>query len=394
MTSNPDYLWVKFGEFVWHDDPYDGKPADFFDRDAEKKRALDILRSPETRRAIWLVGERCAGKTSMLRLLLNKCKEDERYAACEIPWQSILSLADFYRELPQKLGEAANIQTIQGGGEPSHQAFWKAFQAIKQGLDGKTLVIGVDELDTILDRFGDENARIEVISILHQLVEDTDVKIIIATVKPADKIEFLKASPLANRSERVYLRPFDSQDLERLIRHFLPSSGDEYIEKIGHLSGNWPYYAKAILYHLLQIPEKSPRRLEQAREQAVGSIASTCEHLYKRHWDREERRALLLLTNKEALRQEEFERLDTPLRTAFSRLIERGYVLQEEQRYRFRVQLIGDWFRTWDHRELEEETLEIPRLLKRLDRSLDPWRQEPGEISITVTAEELRRRGF
>jgi len=94
MTNIPAYLRVKFGEEVWHDESYDGNPADFFDRLPAKEQALAILRSPQTQRAVWLVGERRAGKTSLLKLLIQKCRE-EGFLAIEIPWQSIHSSEDF-----------------------------------------------------------------------------------------------------------------------------------------------------------------------------------------------------------------------------------------------------------------------------------------------------------
>jgi predicted AAA+ superfamily ATPase len=97
MKSIPPYLRVKFGEEVWHDESNDRFSIDFFDRREAKEQTLAILRSPETRRAVWVIGERRAGKTSMLKLMLEKCKK-EGFLAIEIPWQSIHSIDDFYKE--------------------------------------------------------------------------------------------------------------------------------------------------------------------------------------------------------------------------------------------------------------------------------------------------------
>lgn len=397
MTSKPAYLQVKFGEAVWHDESYNGNPRDFYDRVSDKEKALDILLSPQTRRAIWLVGERRAGKTSMLKLLLNKCRAQERYIAIEIPWQSIHSPESFYRECLQQLDKHAGYE----GCLPlpriyTPESFWESLQSRIQRAPSKTIVVGIDELDTILYELAQSNNSWprEIVSVVFRFVEEAGFKIIVTTVKTPEEVEPLKASPLVGRSEVIRLCPFANEDIKSLVEDFIPGCPEPYLEQIRHLSGNWPYYAKALLQHLLKVAPEDTQRLEVALKEAVRSIAPTCEHVYRRHLDEEEQRALLLLAYKGSLCQEEFNRLDIQLRTAFRRLIERGYVLEEKQRFYFRVQLIGNWFQTWTHRELEGEKLGIPQLVKRLERDWDPWREEPGEILIRVTKEEMRRRGF
>ena len=395
MSPNPDYLRVQFGQDVWHDEPYDENPADFFDRREAKEKALAILHSPETRRAVWLIGERRAGKTSMLRLLLEKCRAQAGFVAIEVPWQSIHSSIDFYRELLSNLDRGIGKTDSNTSFVTDSTTFWEIFRERREKTGKSILVVGIDELDSVFLEKVDENSRKEILaSIMRLVTEETKTKVILTTALPSHKVEYLKASPLVSRSEEIKLWHFYESDIDELVIVLGSNLSDIERKQICTLSGGWPYYAKAILYHLLQLPEGDFQRLERARIEAVKSIAQTCEHLYRHHWDDNERLALLLLVNKGGLSQEEFSHLDVALRTALRELTDRSYVLEESMQYLFRVKLIDDWFQGWTRRELEEERLGISQLLKQLERGTDPWHKEDGEISIQVTKEELRRRGF
>lgn len=384
MAEIPAYLRVKFGEEVWHDEPYDGNPADFFDRNAVKEQALSILRSPQTQRAVWLVGERRAGKTSMLKLLLEKCRK-ERFLVITVPWQSIHSAQAFYRELLAQLDRL--METESSVPVNSAIAFW---DALRQRRKQYVLVVAIDELDSILIEQLDDKSKKEITGIIAKLIQEEKTKVIITSVRNADLWIHGFGSPLIEMAENIHLKPFESEDLIEMIKGIAPEFEVDY-EAIYNLSGGWPYYAKAILYHLLQLPPDDTQRLERARSEAVKSIASTCEHLYRHHWNENEKRALWLLVNKERIESEEFEQLDASLRAALRELTQRCYLLEENGQYRFRVLLIADWLKGWTRRELEEEKLEIPLLLRKLK---DPWAKEPGERIIQVTKEDLRRRGF
>lgn len=389
MKPVPPYLRVKFGEEVWHDEPYDQNPADFFDRDHPKEQALAILRSPQTQRAVWLIGERRAGKTSLLKLLLEKC-QNEGFLSIEVPWQSIHSSDDFYKEFLYQLGKALNLESdwlIN-----SSIAFWEALCERQQNIGQHTLVVGIDEIDSILLEQVDENSRKEILGCVLRLVtQEPNIKVILTSTRPTNKIEQFKASPLVSKSQEIPLQPFSEADLDKLMQSFGSDLPDTEVAYIGRISGGWPYYAKSILYHLFQSPSIDLHRLEQARSVAVKSIAHTCDHLYRHHWDENDRRALWLLANKEQIKPEQFKQLDASLRTALRELTERGYVLDENGQYRFCVILIADWFKGWTRREIEEDRLEIPSLLKKLS---NPWTKEPGEKHIQITKEDLRRRGY
>lgn len=389
MKPIPPYLRIKFGEEVWHDEPNNQTPVDFFDRDKLKEQAMTILHSTETRRAIWLFGERRSGKTSLLKLLIDKLNMQEGFLAVEVPWQSVYSLEGFYREFLHQLDEAINSKSDL----PANPriSFWDALHERQEKIGQRVLVIGIDEIDGILiDRF-DENSKNEILGCILRLVtEESNTKVILTSVRSSSEIEHFRASPLVSKSQPIQITPFSDVDLDKLVRDLDPNLSDKEIEQIRAMSGGWPYYAKSIIYNLLD-PSTNSSSLEKARLAAIKSIEGTCDHLYRQQWNKDEHRALWLLTNKEQISDEEFKKLDAPLRTALRELAERGYVIEEGESYRFRVALIADWFRSWTRREIEEEKLEIPSLLKRLS---NPWAKETGEQYIQITKEDLRQRGF
>ncbi len=391
MKPIPPYLRVKFGEEVWHDKPYDENPPDFFDRASPKKQALAILNLPGLHRAIWLFGERRSGKTSMLKLLIEYFRAQEGFIAIEVPWQSIHSSEDFYKEFLYQFDIATGSDINLSGNQKV--SFWEALHERQLAIGQHILVVGIDEIDSvIMDQVTDENSKKEILgSVLRLVTQEPNVKVILTSARSSNKIEQFKASPLVSKSEEISVQPFSEADMDELIYSIGTDLSKTEMDHIRSISGGWPYYAKAILYHILQFPPTDSHRLRQACSAAAKSISQTCDHLYRHHWNNDEQRALWLLANKEIIQPEEFNQLDISLRTALRELTERGYIIEEDTQYRFRVALIADWLRTWTRREFEEERLEIPSLLKKLS---NPWTIEPGEQHIQITKEDLRLRGF
>lgn len=387
----PAYVRVKFGEPVWHDQPYDNQLPDFFDREEEKRTALDLLLAPDIQQAVWLVGERRAGKTSLLKLLLEKCRQQPGFVALEVPWQLVGSARDFYQGLLGELDRQMHGRPAVREEEVANaQACWAAFQARKQDLGNQTIVIAIDEFDGMLQR-NDERDRQEVYGLVYRLIEQPGIKIIRATC-PNYTEELTPKSPISLVSKSIQIHPFTDIAFEHFVRSLAPSLSEAEVAELSRLSGNWPYYAKAVLFFLLQ--ETSGRDLSRAQAEALKAIEPTCQHLYGHHWNRKERQALLLLARKGKLEPEEFDRLEAPQRDALRRLVQRGYLTEEGGRFRFRVGLIEAWLQSWASRESEEHALDVKSLLDRLRGGEDLWREEPGEIGVRITKEDLRRRGF
>ena len=300
----------------------------------------------------------------MLKLTLENCRK-EGLIAFEIPWQSIHSANVFYSEFLRQLDNA--VISDNNLFADSNLSFWDAFHARQQMLGQSVVVVGIDEIDSVIIDQVDENSKREILGcILRMVTFEKGVKVILTSARPSSQIERFRASSLISKSHEILLQPFSKADLEDLLHSLAPNLPASNGENIMQMSGGWVYYAKAILYHLLQFPAGDSQYLEQARLAAVKSISQTCDHLYRYHWSEDERRVLWLLTNKENIQTDVFNNLDVPLRTAIRELTERGYIIEKDGHYSFRVVLIADWFRNWTRREIEEDKLEIPLLLKKL----------------------------
>lgn len=379
---------VKFRQEVCYDETYEGREADFFNRVEEKRRALSDLMAPNTSWTVWVVGERRAGKSSLLCLLGEKCRR-ANMVVLNIPWQAIYSLDDFYHEYIEALDQALNIsfeERQQFLCDPSNSsAFRQALEQRRLAIGEKKVVVILDELDSILREVGPQNQR-EIIGTLERLVS-IGQKLIVASTRRPEDIETSTASPLIRKATLIELHPFSDEDMNNLISAYLQPSTVEIQEQIRYWSGNWPFYAKAILFHYFLLPNNISNHFQRALSEAVNTIAPLCEHLYRHHWNEDERRAVLLLARKKNISSADLYLLGTAAVTAFKNLVKRGYFVQDEQgQYRFRVHLIGKWLHQWLHRQLEEEKLNLEAWLRVL-----AWREEPGERVIRVTREELRR---
>ena len=390
VTEDHAYQKVKFRQEVWCDEPCEGREVDFFNREEEKRRALNDLMSSSGHLAVWIVGERYAGKTSLLRLLCEKCRR-ANLIVLEIPWQAIQSPEAFYREYLWALDKFSDELESDGRRQfnlPNNTAFWQAIEQRRSIIDKRKLVICIDELDTILRGIGSDNQR-EMIGTLERLI-GAGQKLIVTSTREPGSIETSAASPMVRRATVIRLYPFDDKDIDDLINAYLTVPSINIQRQIRSWSGGWPFYAKAILYHFLLLPDDVPDRFQRALSDAVNTIAPACEHLYRHHWDDNERRALLLLARQEGISAVDLHLLGLEAATAFKKLSRRGYLLQDaHNQYRFRVRLIKEWLRQWPHRELQELKLNLEKWLRVL-----AWRDEPREDIIRVTRDELQRSGF
>jgi len=405
MQDSSAYLRVKFGEAVWHDRPYvhpqlrKTVPKDFYDRNEIIEGALQILFSWETRKAVFIVGERRAGKTSMLKLLLDRTGNTKSggFVPVAVPWLSVSSLETLMKEMLSSLYYALgmddrdtwkNIRNLQ-----SPSDFQEILGYIAEKFPHKTFVFGIDEFDTVLSELIATPQQIGVVNFINMLIETESlpVKMILSSVR--DIQSCARSLLLIPRFVSFYLTPFSDKDLNEMIDALVGGVTEVESEQILSLSGGWPYFAKAILYHWLQKPPDK-RNLEDAIEKAIDDVARTWEFIYYNYWNDEERMLILLLAKQEGLIEKKYiQTLGTSLSVAAEALTRRGYLLNERSKYRFRVGLLLKWLERWP-RFPEQYAKYLGGLIenKKYD-SQDIWMKEQDDI-IDVTWEELRHFGL
>lgn len=408
MNTIPLHLKIKFAEFVWHDQPFlhpqlrQQVEKDFYDRKTPRELAEPILWALMGKPIVFL-GERRAGKTSMLKLLIHSLESDSRFIPVEVPWLGIRSAADLMRELLDNLYFKLDLDNTSLRETflqiRTTSEFHRAIASILKYAPDKIIVFGIDEFDSIVIDQVDETKKYEILAVISSLVEaqSLPVKLVLTMTRELSKLEMGHASPLTARAEQIRLEPFSKADLDEMILGIAGSEisfNEQDLQHIFNLSGGWPYFAKALLYYLVQLPPNE-ERFEQTKEKAVRDhgLSDALEHIYLKHWDDSQKTMILLVAQRGGqVMPEEMSVLEESVKTAAKELVKRGYLLEAENRYHFRVGLMQDWFARWPRFE-EQAQKYLASTLLRLERMKDPW--AGGEDEITqISPEESKRRGF
>jgi len=405
-----DPTTIKFGEPVWHDEPYTHPllrkevSRDFYDREIEKSRVEMVLRSVSRKPAL-IIGERRSGKTSLLRLLADKLDNDpsERFISVLIPWQGIQSRDVLAKEILQ--GIRARIdKKRQDSEQPAsfkHDLnttgeFIATLRQLLTLISDKTVIICIDEFDSIVeDATPDEQDKI--FGLAHALIEITDLPVnLLLTMARIPNIPETRSSPIIAKSEQIHLHPFSSDEFNKMTEGLLGESirdlTPEDLRRLFELSGGWPYFAKLLLIYLAELPPEKAT-LDQALELAVdnSSVEQALSNIYTTHFDDSEKAIVLLLVKRNGrVSAEEMAAVDTSLKAAADQLTKRGFVLKNKDgSYSFRIGFLKNWFQNWVKYDLEVER-HLTEILQRLERLRDPW---AGSKPAIVTDKDLERYG-
>lgn len=400
---------VKFGELVYHDRPYLHPQLnvevdrDFFNRSGEKQKA-EILGIPTNKKPIAIIGERRSGKTSLLRLLHHRLDSDRRFVSLDVSFNAVNSARELVREILDtlclKLELDERESRLASRNSDSISEYLGALKRVAERVPDRTIVISIDEFDSmIIDQMNSESQKREMLGLINAIVENESipVKLALAMSRDPSKIETGYTSPLTAKAEQIHLEPFSRSDTEDMIRGILQSDfslSDHLLEGIFRLSGGWPYFTKAILHYLIQLPE-SDGWLEQAREHTLRdrSLSDTLGHIYQKHWDDAERTVILLISHCSGeINNNEAQVLDPSLKAAARDLVSRGYLEETSSGYRFRIGLFHEWFPRW-HRFEEQAHKYIKDILPQLSQFNKHWDEGEEEV-IKVSLDDVHRRGL
>jgi hypothetical protein len=400
---------IKFNESVWHDQSYMhpqlGKlDRDFYDRHGDVSKVEDVLRSLITRKPVVLIGERRAGKTSMLRRMAHSFENDPRFMSVEIPWMGINSSTFLMREVLQTLYFKLDTLLPEDRLSPStinraHTVtdFLHIMQDILPFASNRIVILCIDELDSMLQD-SPPKERGEILGVINALLEahHLPLRLLLTTTRPPGELESTSASPLTAKSEQIRLRPFSKPDLDEMVLGILgrdvPLSPQD-LQLIFDLSGGWPYFAKLLLLHFAQLTPGTAN-LEQAASIAIrdNALRQSMEHIYNKHFSDSERAVFLLLAKRGGrITIEEMQVGGIAFQVAAQRLVERDFLLHEaDGSYHFRIGLLQGWFSQWPRLD-DEARVYLKDVLLRLKRLEDPW---ASAEFIEVSRDDLRRRGL
>jgi hypothetical protein len=367
---------IKWNEPVWCDQPYIHPqlgitvPRDFYDRTDEKKR-LELFIQDNTQKLAIILGERRSGKTSMLKLQLERFKIawGQPFIIVFFPWQSVRSRHELIKEILQttasELEAELPLMNRSGDGQllsMTNSEFLHTMRRLLGPRPDKKVVVCIDELDSMIYE-APRNEGGAILGLVNALVENTDlpIKLLLTMVRFPDLPETY-VSPLFARSLRVDLSPFSKADLDEMVQDHLPDDSkylfEQDLDRLYEFSGGWPHFAKMLLVYT---PDLRPGNLglDDAVAQAIDDpgVELTIRHIYNEHFDDQEKQVVLLLSKRhERLAAETVSLLDASLHAALARLEKRCFVAKDQaMNYRFRIGFLAHWFPRWVQFEEEVE---------------------------------------
>jgi len=391
---------VKFAEYVWHDQPYlhpqlkTAQPKDFYGRQEALQKARTALRFSS--KPVIFIGERRAGKTSIFKLIMRSLRAEADFIPVEVSWLEVHSASELMREMLVSIYDKLELssEALLGALEKAHSP--AEFRHVMRDMlenSGKIVTLGIDEFDTLLFE-QPEDERKKIIGAVISLVESDEfpVRVILTMTREPASIETGYASPLTTKSEKIRLEPFSKAEMDEMLLGILENQipiSEQEREDVFNLSGGWPYFAKALLYYWLEVIGKD-NALNLAMEKAVqnASLGDAMEHIYLKHLDSSERAILLALAKLGGkINAKEKTALDVSIKAAAQALIKRGYIIERNDGYEFRVALMLDWFRRWTRFD-EQAAQHAAEVLTAIERQKDPWAGIQADDIFNGSADE------
>lgn len=396
-----DSTKIKFNEAVSNAMP---EHRDFYDRGEQVAPAVRAVKSQVP---VIFIGERRAGKTSVIKYFQNHFNIDSDFIPILVPWQSIHSrdqliqeiLQGIWFELDGAIREDSQLTQLVEQGTSSLTEFIRALQELAEILSGKTLVFLIDEFDSILE---DENTpsaeKSKILGLTNALVEgpaDLPVKLMLTMTRTPDRLETAHSSPLTYKAEQIRLPPFSKEDLDVMIRDIIGETvpvTEETLQEVFTLSGGWPYFAKLFLKYMASLPPTADWVANALRSATRDTHATQAlKHIYDTHFNEAEKTVSLLLAKRGGvLSAGELALLEPSLRTAATRLTERDFLKEQGGDYQYQIGFLNTWFPAWVEFE-EEVNIYLKEILHRFERQQNPWHET--KPPLTITRSKLNRRG-
>ncbi|MCL5999010.1 MAG: AAA-like domain-containing protein [Chloroflexi bacterium] len=381
-----DAIKIKFGAWVCHDRPHlhprlhRTVERDFYDR-ADIAANLENMLKSDRRKPVIIVGERRAGKTSLLRLMESRLNNDSsrRFIAFVIDWDGVTSTDKLAREILSEIAEHLPVrslsQHIMLPNAWSIDEFADAVRGLLPADVNLTVVIGIDELNSIFGKV-DAQEQQKILQLVSALVETSDlpVRLMLTLVGAHNRIDDRLMSLVSN-SEPFHVGPFDRNDLHEMINDLVGQDAERLtpqdLQRIFELSGGWPYYAKLLLASLAEVT-KGKAWMSNPVEHALlyakryPGVEQTLEAIYSEHLSDDEKMLMMLLAQQRVVVEGELDVMGESLHTAATNLQKRGYIeKQTDGNYRFRIGFLGEWFPSWVRFDEEIEKRLKRRLTQR-----------------------------
>jgi hypothetical protein len=228
----------------------------FYGREELLESIINIFEGKYQINPIFLYGQRRTGKTSTLIQL--KKKLGKKFAPVLFNTQEIFGKKTFYQDLMEKIREELGFEHIEIPDieeDPFGNFKENFYNRAEQGLEGKKVVVMIDEYQLIDELITKGDYREEVIDFLNALVQDGEIKFIFAGSLLPKELKNEKWMELMKFFTTMKVSFLERNDTVDLITE--PVKGSmEYdeggIEKIISLSGCHPCFVQLICHVMVE----------------------------------------------------------------------------------------------------------------------------------------------
>lgn len=353
----------------------------FFGRADELRKVRDQLLTTSDI-LIFVHGERCTGKTSFLNrvkaVLDKESNSDAQFLHFSIEPSSMSTVADFAQELWsgfQGVCQAVNPSVFEGRtfSFQGYGQFGFELTDILRSLTTYRFVVFIDEIQKIKN-FTDDVTFNQIIGLLRYIIEQMNIRVAFVVSSFENQQQFFPSSfgsPPSN--EDIEIVPFDRADCDAMLAYLFAFDLENMnilFEPIYRLSGGHPYAAKMLaaeIYDVVQHTSLESLLSETAWQELVSKTAKAPDafnlfsSLYT-HFNDDERYVLLSLSlwKDYSISGQEIALWRRNHRSAASLLEEKHYLLRmPDGGIRLRVQLLGEWLKSWQGFSLEAERFKL-----------------------------------
>jgi len=228
----------------------------FYGREKLITDIIDNLKGKYQTNPVFLYGQRRTGKSSILYQLKDRLRDD--FSPILLNTLEIFGKKSFYEDLIEKITKELGFTDIELPHiweDPFDQFKDEFYDKIRNRLNGKKMILMIDEYHKIDEFIANGNYDDSVIDFLSALVQEGEIELILAGYLRADELQNTKWMDLMRMFITMNVSFLIREDAIRLIRE--PVEGkidfdDGAVEKIISLSACHPYFVQLICHEMVE----------------------------------------------------------------------------------------------------------------------------------------------
>lgn len=237
-----------------------GKPVTdrkmFYGREKLLNSIVESFKGKHLTNPIFLFGQRRTGKTSILFHLKERLRDE--FSPISFDISEIFGKKLFYDDLMQKIVTElgfSDVETPNIEHDPFNLFMDEFYAKLRQRLNGKRIVLMIDEYQRIDDFITKGDYDDNVIDFLISLAQSEEINIILAGFRPLEELQNKKWTDLMRFFTTLNVSFLNERDVAELISEpvrGLMEYDEGAIEKIISLSGCHPYFVQLICHTMME----------------------------------------------------------------------------------------------------------------------------------------------